>query len=150
MAERTDGGPASRASVIFPIPCEYRGGNTTLGRHGRHLWITDGRIGHGELKLTHDIPLSDVRSVEVTERTVGGADIHIVAMPGLPLTRHVPGAAPRQVTEVTVRRADGQCALWLIRNRGAEWTKARLRPALREAGIPFYEDLLPADRPSDP
>ena len=109
-----DRGSDARASVTFPIRCEYRGGNTALGPHGKHLWIVDGRIGHGELKLTRSIPLSDVRSVEVIERSVGGADIQIVAMPGLPLTRQVPGAGPRQITEVTVRSADGQEALWLI------------------------------------
>ena len=43
--------------IGFPVTCEYRGGNPGLGRHGRHLWIEDGKIGHGELSLTHSIPL---------------------------------------------------------------------------------------------
>ncbi len=150
MTEAGGGGSDLGAKVSFPIHCRYRGGNAALGAHGMHLWITDGRIGHGELKLTHGIPLADVQSVEVSERRVGGADVQIRAMPGLPLTRRVSGAAPSQITEVTVRTVDGQQALWLIRDRGAAWTKERLGPPLSEAGVPFYEDLLPGDRPADP
>ena len=137
----------SRAKITFPIRCKYRGGNTTLGKHGEHLWINDGRIGHGELRLTHSIPLTDVESVEVTERSFGGSDVQITVMPGLPLTRTVTGTGPKQVTEVTVRTSDGQQALWLIEHRGDEWTREQLRPALKQARIPFYDELLPKDRP---
>ena len=136
MTDAGDKDPGGRAKVTFPIHCRYRGGNTALGRHGMHLWITDGRIGHGELKLTHGVPLAEVQSVEVTERSVGGADVSIIAMPGLPLTRQVPGAAPRQVTEVTVRTVDGQQALWLIRDRGAAGRRSASVPPSVRPGSP--------------
>jgi hypothetical protein len=147
MAHEDGGGHGPRASVTFPVRCEYRGGNAALGTHGKHLWIADGMIGHGELRLTHAIPLAEVESIEVNEQSFGGSDVQITAMPGLPLTKQIGGTAPIQVTEVVVRTADGRQALWLIRDRGAAWTRQRLAPALAAAGIPFYDDLLPRHRP---
>jgi hypothetical protein len=141
-------GKEMRVKIAFPVKCNYKGGHPALGRPGRHLWIQDGEVGHGELRLTHSIPLGDVDSVEVTERSFGGTDEHITAMPGLPITRTVGGTAPRQVTEVTLRTTDGHQALWVIGNRGADWTRRQLQPALRQAGIPFFDDLLPRDRPA--
>ncbi len=130
------------------VKCDYRGGTAALGGHGKHLWIQDGRIGHGELMLTHGIPLSEVRSVEVTERVFGETDVHIKVMPGLPLDRHVRGSAPKLITDVVVRTVDDHDALWTIENRDSNWARDRLRPALSEAGIPFYDDLLPDQRPT--
>ena len=133
-----------------PVRCHYRGGTAALGKHGRHLWIRDGKIGHGEVTLTHGIPLSEVKSVEVSERSFGETDVQIRAMPGLPLNRHVQGAAPKLVTDVVVRTADGHDALWTIENRSSDWVRDRLRPALTEAGIPFYDDLRPDQRQNVP
>jgi hypothetical protein len=137
-----------RVKITFPVKCEYKGGNTALGKHGKHLWIQGGKIGHGQFKLTHEIPLSQVHSVEVTDRTFGGAGVQIRAMPGLPLDKHIGGAAPRHVTDVVVRTLDGREALWTIKKRNADWVRDQLRPALGEAGIPFYDDLLPDRRPT--
>jgi hypothetical protein len=49
---------------------------------------------------------------------------------------------------VIVRTLDGQEAVWTIRNRNADWVRDQLRPALGEARIPFYDDLLPDQRPT--
>jgi hypothetical protein len=145
MADHTT---TSTTKIRFPVKCEYRGGNAALGKHGKHLWIRDGKIGHGEFRLTHVILLSQVHSVEVTDRVFGGTDVQIRAMPGLPLDRPVRGTAPKPVTDVVVRTLDGQEALWTIEKRSADWVRDRLRPALSEAGIPFYDDLLPDQRPT--
>jgi len=127
-----------------PVKCDYKGGITALGKHGRHLWIRDGKIGHGELKLTHGILLSEVQ----TERVFGETDVQIRAMPGLPLNRHVRGTAPKHITDVVIRTVDGHDGLWAIENRSSDWVRNQLGPALSEAGIPFYDDLLPDQRPT--
>jgi len=51
--------------IGFPVKCHYRGGHNSLGKRGTHLWISQGRIGYGEVKLTHGFPLSEVSSVDV-------------------------------------------------------------------------------------
>ena len=136
------------SKITFPVKCDYRGGNADLGKHGKHLWIQDGRVGHGEFSLTHSIPLTEVLSVEVTERVFGQTDLQISVMPGLPLDRHVRGTAPKHVTDVVVRTKDGKEALWTVENRSSDWVRERLRHALNDAGIPFYDDLLPDQRPN--
>jgi hypothetical protein len=65
MADQSSG---TTSGIGFPAKCDYEGGIAALGKHGKHLWIEDGRIGHGELKLTHGISLSDVSGVEILER----------------------------------------------------------------------------------
>jgi hypothetical protein len=139
---------ANRVKIGLPVKCEYKGAIATLGKHGRHLWIRDGKIGHGEVTFTHSIPLAEVRSVEVTERVFGETAVQIKAMPGVPVTRTVRGTAPKLITDVVVRTVDGLDGLWTVENRSADWVRDRLRPALRQAGIPFYDDLLPHQRPT--
>jgi hypothetical protein len=119
-----------------------------LGRHGRHLWIQDGKIGHGELSLTHAIPLASVTSVNVTERQVGGAQAKtLMAFGAQPMvTKHA--AEPKQVTDITVRTRDGKQALWIVKQRGADWVRERLTPALQNARIPYYDELPPSARDS--
>jgi hypothetical protein len=136
------------SKIRFPVKCEYRGGIVALGKHGKHFWIQDSKVGHGEFSLSHSIPLRQVASVEVTDRVFGGTDVQIRAMPGLPLNRQVRGAAQKHVTEVVVRTSDSQEGLWTVDNRSADWVRDHLRPALSEAGVPFYDDLLPDQRPT--
>jgi len=132
--------------IGFPVTCEYRGGNPGLGRHGRHLWIEDGKIGHGELSLTHSIPLVSVTSVDVSEREFGGTEAQtLMAFGAQPVvTKHA--SKPKQVTDITVRTRDGYEALWTVEQRGADWVQKRLTPALQQARIPYYADLPPSGR----
>jgi hypothetical protein len=145
MSEHSE---VDRVRIGLPVRCEYKGGLATLGKHGRNLWIRDGQIGYGELALTHGLELSEVHSVEVTERVFGETDVQIKAMPGLPVTRQVRGAAPKLITDVVVRTRDGLDGIWTVENRSSEWVRDRLRPTLSQASIPFYDDLLPHQRPS--
>lgn len=133
-----------RVTIGFPVTCEYRGGNPELGGKGRHLWIEDGKIGHGELHLTHAIPLTRVTSIDVTEREFGGTDAQtLMAFGTQPLvTKHA--SRPKQITDITVRTIDGCMALWIVEHRGADWVRQRLTPALQQARIPYYADLPPS------
>ena len=137
--------------IGFPADCRYRGGNATLGPHGTHLWITDGRIGHGELKLTHGIPLRDVTSVDVKQREFGGTDAEVLYAPAAGYNGFLagggrPATRPKIQTDITVRTRDGQTAVWEVDNRDADWVRERLGPALAQARIPYYDDLPPALR----
>jgi hypothetical protein len=134
--------PANKANIGGPVDCRYCGGSRTLGRRGRNLWVEEGKIGHGETKLTYAIALSDVASVDVTERVYGGSRMHAQIVLGV--GRHDP--TPRLVTDITVRTRDGQEAHWVVQEKGAQWVRERLRPVLQEALIPFYDDLPPSER----
>ena len=70
MGDNTSPEPTGKVTISFPVDCKYVGGHDALGRHGRHFRIEQGRIGHGELRLTHSIPLTEVASVEVAQREV--------------------------------------------------------------------------------
>ena len=63
---------ASEPEIVngVTIKCKYVGGHSALGKHGHHFRIKDGQLGHGELSLTHSIPLSDVVSVVIAQRGV--------------------------------------------------------------------------------
>ena len=137
------------AHIGFPVHCEFHGGSAALGRHGRQLWIGDGRIGHGELHLSHSIPLSDVASVEVEPRDGGGVEDQALVSYGAAgqgRMAHPPGV----VTDITVRTQDGDEAAWVVYGRDVHWVKDRLAPALAAASIPFYGDPAPPGRPTRP
>jgi hypothetical protein len=124
------------------IGCQYKGGNSALGRRGSHLWIKDGRIGHGELKLTHSVPMADVVSIEVTERDFGGSEASTLIVQGqIGTGKGRPATAPRQLVDITVRTKDDQEALWVVEGRSQEWVRDKLAPLLQAAGVPFYDDL---------
>ena len=125
------------SKISFPVKCDYKGAIVALGGHGKHFWIQDGKIGHGEFRLSHSVPLDDVESIEVTERQIGGRGIPLQIVPGVPIVKRVPGAAPKQVTEIAVRTKDGQEGLWLVDHRGGDWGRSKLAPALCQAGILF-------------
>jgi hypothetical protein len=133
---RTD--KTESAKIGFPVACEYRGGNLALGKHGRHIWIQNGEIGHGSLRLSHGIPLAGVTSVEVTERQVGGSNAQtLMAFGTLPFTtKHA--SKPKQITDIVVRTRNGDEALRSVEQRGADWVRNRLTPALRQARIPYF------------
>jgi hypothetical protein len=135
--------PPDKVRIGFPVDCTYHGGNKALGKHGKHFWIEDGKVGHGELGLTHGIPLGDVASIEVTERSYGGSEVQVLVAPGLPVGRRVRGAAPKQETDIVVWSKDGQQATWVVERRGAAWVRKKLATAMHAAGIPFHEDVLP-------
>lgn len=145
--------------IGFSVKCRYRGGHRVLGSHGVHLWIRDGRIGHGEWRPTHSIPLSEVSSVEVQERQEGGSAEKFLMVPGLAQSlgpgtfgggRGSRASAPKTVTDVTVRTKDGQDALWVVEDRGGAWVRERLTRVLREHRIPYYDDLPPDERSTYP
>lgn|SRR5665213_2932665 len=141
--------------IGFPVRCHYRGGHRSLGSHGVHLWIRDGRIGFGELRLTHWLPLSDVSSVDVKERQVGGSESQVLMAQGLGFSgmgggRGPRASAPKLVTDVTVRTKDGQEALWVVEDRGGDWVRERLTGVLRQQHIPYYDDLPPGERSTYP
>jgi hypothetical protein len=144
-------GPSESVSIGFPVKCVYKGGHTTLGNHGKHFRIEDGEIGYGEFSLSHSIPLDAVASVEVSEQEFGGSDAKTLVGFGSVNSRGggfggSPASEPKQVTLITVRTKDHQEPLWEVDHRGAEWVRERLTPALRQAGIPYYEDLSPSER----
>jgi hypothetical protein len=141
------GSPEKSPSVkiVFPVACEYHGGNKELGSHGRHFWIENGLVGHGELRLTHGVPLGDVTSVEVTEREEGGEQVGTLLAVGAAGGGYF-SHEPKQVTDIVVRTKDGQAAAWVVEQRGADWVREKLTPVLRQLGIPYDEDLPPADR----
>lgn len=148
-----------RVFIGFPVKCHYRGGHRVLGNHGVHLWIKDGRLGHGQLSLTHSIPLGDVSSVDIVERHEGGSEGKILMAQGLAQTlgsgalgggRGSPGSTPKVVTDVTVRTKDRQHALWVVEDRGGAWVRGRLTGVLHAHRIPFYDDLAPSDRSAAP
>jgi hypothetical protein len=147
-----DTGPAGESVTIgLPTKCTYRGGHSALGKHAKNLRIKDGNIGFGEFHLTHSIPLDTVASIEVVENEFGGSEEQtFVAMgaTGVGSPRRVgrPASEPKQVTEITVRTKDGQDPVWEVEHRGAEWVRERLTPALRQARIPYYDDLPPSER----
>jgi hypothetical protein len=130
-------------TIGFPTKCVYRGGHAELGKHGKHFRIEDGKIGYGEFKLSHSIPLDSVASVEVEEHEFGGSQARTLISVGtvkLGGTRGSPASEPRQVTLITVRTKDGQEPLWEVENKGANWVRERLSPVLRNAGIGYYGD----------
>jgi len=145
-------GPSESVSIGFPVKCVYQGGHTTLGRHGRHFRIEDGKIGHGEFSLSHSIPLDAVASVEVSEQAFGDSDAKYLVGPDAVNLRGgglaTPSAAsePKQVTLITVRTKDHQEPVWEVDHQGAEWVRERLTPALRQAGISYYDELPPSER----
>ena len=57
-----------------------------------------------------------------------------------------PASRPKVMTDITVRTKDGQEALWVIEGRRADWVQKRLTPVLKQAGIPYHDDVLPMDR----
>jgi hypothetical protein len=132
-----------RINIGFPVKCVYRGGHAELGKHGKHFRIEDGKIGYGEFKLSHGIPLDSVASVEVEEHEFGGSKAQtLISMGTVKLggTRGSPASEPRQVTLITVRTKDGQEPLWEVEHKGASWVRERLTPVLRNAGIRYYGD----------
>jgi hypothetical protein len=139
---------AEEVKITLPVQCTYRGGHTALGKHGRHFWIKDGRVGYGEFHMTHSIPLSDVARVEVAERQLPGSEARTLMTAGNPMGyRGGPHArAPKQVTDIVVWTEDGQAAFWIVEDRSGEWVRDRLRTVLHGAGIPFHEDLPPTLR----
>ncbi len=128
------GGPLN-VRIGFPVACVYRGGIKELGTHGRHLWIEDGRIGHGHLSCSHGIPLNSVSGVEIMEQGTRGSQGRFMLAQGVYGVRRTPTVKPKQFTEVTVRTKDGQTGLWVIKRRGDEWVQGKLAPVLQEAGI---------------
>ncbi len=133
-------------TIGFPVKCTYRGGHAGLGLHGRHFRIEDEGLGYGEFGLSHSIPLDTVASVEVTEHQFGGAPAQTLVSVGtvkLGGTRGAPASKPRQMTLIMVRTHDGQQPVWRVEDRGADWVRSRLTPALRRAGIPYYDEVLP-------
>ena len=132
--------------ISFPVKCKYRGGSEQLGRHGRRFRIEDGKMGYGILRLTHSIPLTTVSSVEVTERQVGGAGAQTLVAFGVQPSITKRAAAPKQVTDITVRTRDGGQARWTVEQRSADWVRQRLTPVLQHARIPYYDQLPPRAR----
>lgn len=137
------------AGVTFPIHCDYCGGHQALGNHGRHLWVENGRIGHGEFHLSHSIPLSEVTNVEVSERQVGGGEVGTVVAVGATGGGFFKHDAVL-VTDVVVRTKDGQEAAWEVRRRGADWVRGKLMGVLHQGGVPFHDELPPDQRLASP
>jgi hypothetical protein len=127
-------------TISFPVECEYVGGHSALGTHGHHFRINDGRLGHGEFRLTHSIPLSDVVSVTIAQRgtaesTDGDRYLAFNALYGNGKGLSGAPKAPRVTTDITVRTKDGQQARWAVEQRDGGWVHDKLAPVLGEAGI---------------
>jgi hypothetical protein len=132
----------SRVRIGFPTKCTYRGGNRSLGAHGRQLWIKGGRIGFGRFRLSRSIPIETVQHVEISERLIEGVarsgPTFVVARStgGLPGTGWGSANEANKVfTDISVHTTNGQTALWVVEGRNAEWVRRRLEPALEENRI---------------
>jgi hypothetical protein len=148
---RTPKDEPSTLKIGFPVKCHYRGGHKSLGNHGTHLWIDRERIGYGEVRLTHGFPLAEVSSVDVKEREFGGSDERFffaagVGFGGARRGGGPPASRPKAMTDITVRTKDGQDALWVVEGRRADWVRERLTPILKQAQIPYYDDVLPSEQ----
>lgn len=122
--------------IGFPAKCRYKGGNRNLGAHGRHLWIKDGRIGYGRVRLSHSIPLETVERIELSERVIEGVDPRPLLVQGLPASgRRSAKGARKLFTDISVHTADGQTALWVVEQRDIDWTRRKLEPVLDEYRI---------------
>jgi hypothetical protein len=133
-------GASGSVTISFPVECKYVGGNSVLGNSGHHFRIDDGRLGHGEFRLTHSVPLSDVVSVTIAQRGVAEStdgDRYLAFNALYGEGRGLSGApkAPRVTTDITVRTKDGQDARWIVEQRDGGWVHDRLAPALGKAGI---------------
>lgn len=129
--------------IGFPVDCKYVGGNTDLGKHGHSFRIEGDRLGHGELRLSHSIPLTDVASVTIAQRgteeppgggpllAVGGGGPYGLGGVGI---QH---AKAKITTDLMVRTVDGQEAHWIIEQRGGAWLQAKLSDVLRSHRIPL-------------
>ena len=149
--DRKPKGKPSTVKIGFPVKCHYRGGHTSLGRHGPHLWIAHDQIGYGEMRLTHGLPLSDVASIDVKEREFGGSDEQFffaagTGFGGMRRGGGPPTSRPKVMTDITVRTKDGQDTLWVVEGRKGDWVRERLTPVLERAQIPYYDDLPPEER----
>ena len=137
-------------AIGFPTKCTYRGGHSGLGTHGKCFRIKDGDIGVGEFRLTHSIRLDTVASIEVVENAFGGTEgqtfVALGVSGGNPRRLGSPASEPKQVTIITVRTKDGQDPAWEVEGHSADWVRERLTPALRQAHIPYYDDLPPSER----
>jgi hypothetical protein len=144
-----NGRPASAApeaessgnvTISFPVECKYVGGHTALGSHGHHFRIDDGRLGHGEFRLTHSIPLSDVVNVTIAQRgvaesTAGDRYFAFNALYGDGKGLSGAPKEPRVTTDISVRTKDGQEARWTVEQRDGGWVHDKLAAVLGEAGI---------------
>ena len=137
-------GPVN-AHITVPVHCRYAGGSAALGTRGHHLWIRDGRIGHGEFGPTHSVALDEVTGVTVESRLQGGSEGSALLAMGGRSGRGVPATSPELFTDITVHLGDGSTALWVVEHKDAAWVRDRIGPALAASGVPWTEDL-PADR----
>jgi hypothetical protein len=126
-------------SIRFPVECKYVGGHSALGSHGHHFRINDGRLGHGEFRLTHSVPLSDVVSVTIAQRGIAESTdgSRMLAFNGVYGGKGLSGAPmePRVTTDITVRTKDGQEAHWTVEQRDGGWVHDKLAAVLGGAGI---------------
>jgi hypothetical protein len=142
----TVGDGDDQVTITFPVHCRYLGGHRALGGRGRHLWIRAGRVGHGNLRLARSIPLTEVASVEVSEREIGGTGRRLVYAVGLRTRPSTFNHPPKQLTDIVVRTKDGQEAVWQVGRRGEDWVRDKLRAALHGNGVLFYDELRPEQR----
>jgi hypothetical protein len=135
----------STIRIGFPVKCRYRGGNRSLGAHGRQLLIKDGQIGYGQFRLSRSIPIETVQRVEISERVIEGVapsgptyvlERSASARQGLPASgRRSAKGASKIFTDITVHTTDGQTALWVVEQRNADWLRRKLGPILDERRI---------------
>jgi len=142
----TVGDEDGQATITFPIHCRYLGGHRALGGRSRYLWIRSGRIGYGAFRLTRSIPLTEVTSVEVSEREIGGTNRRVIYAVGVRTRPAAISHPPKQLTDIVVRTKDGQEAAWEVNRRGQDWVRDKLRAALHANGVPFYDELRPDQR----
>jgi hypothetical protein len=90
--------------------------------------------------------LSEVASVEVSEREIGGTSRRLVYAVGLRTRPSTFNHPPKQLTDIVVRTKDGQEAVWEVGRRGEDWVRDKLGAALHGNGVLFYDELPPEQR----
>ncbi len=100
--------------------------------------IKDDRIGYGRFRLTRSIPMKTVQRIEVSERSIEAVEPQVVIARGLPASGGKFAKGARKVfTDISVYTTDGQTALWVVEQRGAEWVQRKLAPILERSRIPL-------------
>ena len=126
--------------------------NTGALFRARRLGGTRGELSTEELRLVFTatsvsfgedrcdtVPMSDVRSVELVAEEQAKNKVGAVLLVGV-----LGGLAAkdrRQVTYLTVHMKSGDEVYYLIRNKSHMDVLVALAPVLKEAGVPFKEDL---------
>lgn len=118
---------------------QYLGGHTALGkkRNGNILFTTEG-IGIGTWNPKHAfISWSDVESIQIDGESVGKSRVGAVLAFGV---LGLAAKGSKNQTAITVYTKDDQTAYYLIDKVNYVNVLAKVKPLLKEAGVPTHDE----------